>query len=150
MSTSSSTPTPKKTHAIELIYAIDSAESFSSDYDPVDNLTLRSLSDDELREIHAQTELAAARAGQAGAEATKLHAQAVFTKALSQSKLARGVMRGTIIMVAGTCTISIAGAFYPGMDKEFLKVIVLTIWDKWFQLMLLVSAYYFGGINGKD
>jgi hypothetical protein len=118
-------------------------------YDPTEGLLSRSFSVNDLDKLQAETALAIARAGQTDSETKKLDAQASRTKSRIQHNLVEGIMYGTVILFAGTCIISIFGACYPGADKEFLRSVMATIWDKWFQVILLVGAYYFGGVNGK-
>jgi hypothetical protein len=121
----------------------------SSNYDPAADITTEHLSPARLSELITELKLIQARSQENDSETKKINAQALRATTRTQGKLARGVMYGTAIMFAGTFIASIFGACHPGVDKEFLKLIMLTVLDKWFQLILLVAAYYFGR-NGKD
>jgi hypothetical protein len=123
----------------------NSLSSFSTDYDPETGISFRPLSENDMRDLV----MSMAKTKQADAEANMINAQAVRTKFKLQSKLAMGTVSATILIFTGTCIVSIFGACYPGADKEFLQVILLATWDKWFKLMMLVAAYYFGGMNDK-
>jgi hypothetical protein len=83
------------------------------------------------------------------AEASLTNAKSSWLMARSQSDMSRYLAYGILIMAIATCAVIIFGACNPKADHEFLKAIVLGAWDRGSEMILIVLAYWFGGVNGR-